>query len=96
MPHYRAMLSRAGVDVDSPAAASALLNAGACMSGSLADIAEAVAVYEAAGVDEIVLNLSGVATRYGLDAAAAELRTILTALAPTAPALAMTTTKAGR
>jgi alkanesulfonate monooxygenase SsuD/methylene tetrahydromethanopterin reductase-like flavin-dependent oxidoreductase (luciferase family) len=96
MPHYRAMLRRAGVDVDSPAAASALLDARACMSGSLADIAESVAVYEAAGVDEIVLNPAGVAMRYGLDAAAAELRTILTALPPLAPALAMTTTKAGR
>jgi alkanesulfonate monooxygenase SsuD/methylene tetrahydromethanopterin reductase-like flavin-dependent oxidoreductase (luciferase family) len=96
MPHYRAMLRKAGVHIDSPAAGKALLEAGAAISGSPADIARAVAAYAAAGADEIVLNACGVATRHGLQVAAAELRTILTALAPLAPAQAMTTTKAGR
>jgi alkanesulfonate monooxygenase SsuD/methylene tetrahydromethanopterin reductase-like flavin-dependent oxidoreductase (luciferase family) len=96
MPQYRAMLSRAGVDVDSPVAANALLDTKACVAGSPSVIAGALAAYTAAGVDEIVLNPAGVATRYGLDAAAADLRTILTASAPLAPVLALTTTKAGR
>jgi alkanesulfonate monooxygenase SsuD/methylene tetrahydromethanopterin reductase-like flavin-dependent oxidoreductase (luciferase family) len=91
MPHYRSMLRRACVDVDSPAAAQALLDAGASLYGSPAAIADAVAEYAAAGVDEIVLNPCGVAMRYGLEVAAAELRSILTVSAPV-----LTTTKAGR
>jgi 5,10-methylenetetrahydromethanopterin reductase len=86
-PHYRAMLRQAGVPVDianGHAAAGSLVDADAFVCGSPAAIGEALDAYQDAGVDEVVLNATGVAVRYGLATAALELQAILAARTPTA------------
>ncbi|MFJ7246744.1 LLM class flavin-dependent oxidoreductase [Kitasatospora sp. NPDC098652] len=87
-PHYTAMLRRAGVTLpaepgDPSAAAAALVRGGGFLYGSGAELADQLAGFERASVDEIVLNVTGVATAYGRRAALDELRDILVAL--TAP-----------
>jgi alkanesulfonate monooxygenase SsuD/methylene tetrahydromethanopterin reductase-like flavin-dependent oxidoreductase (luciferase family) len=82
-PHYRAMLRRAGVAVD-PAdprgGARSLVGCGAFGYGDPAELAEQLDAYRAAGVDEIVVNMSGVGRQFGVGAALADLATLFTRL----------------
>lgn len=82
-PHYVDMLGQAGVRVDpsDPAAgARALVDAEVFLTGSASDLVAALTAYQAAGVDEVVLNLSGVGYLRGADVAVRELEFLLTAL----------------
>lgn len=71
-PHYQDMLGRSGIDLD-PAdtrgAVGALRAADVMLGGSDEEIAAGLARYAAAGVDELVLNTTGVAALHGRDAA---------------------------
>ncbi|MFI2032959.1 LLM class flavin-dependent oxidoreductase [Streptomyces buecherae] len=83
-PHYIDMLRRGGVDVggeDPTADAGALVDGGAFLSGGTDQLLDQLKAYETAGVDEIVLNLTGVYNLIGPQAAMADLKTILAALA---------------
>lgn len=83
-PHYIDMLRRAGVEVedgDPATGARALVDGGAFLSGDIDQLLEKLRAYEAAGVDEVVLNLTGVYNLVGAQAAMADLKTLLTALA---------------
>lgn len=82
-PHYVDMLGRAGVSVradDPESGARALVDAGVFLSGGTAELVEGLDAYRAAGVDEIVLNLSGVGYERGANAAVRELEFLLLAL----------------
>jgi alkanesulfonate monooxygenase SsuD/methylene tetrahydromethanopterin reductase-like flavin-dependent oxidoreductase (luciferase family) len=84
MPHYCAMLGRAGIaadPTDPEAGARALVAGGGFVTGSPDAVAEQVGAYHAAGVDEVVLNVAGVCQRYGVRAALDELKTVFDALA---------------
>ncbi|WP_207782536.1 LLM class flavin-dependent oxidoreductase [Phytoactinopolyspora limicola] len=79
-PHYRTMLLQAGIEVaaSNPAVtAERLLSGGAFLAGTADELAGQAAEFAAAGVDELVLNLSGVQDRYGTRATLADLATIL-------------------
>ncbi|AKU14964.1 LLM class flavin-dependent oxidoreductase [Luteipulveratus mongoliensis] len=69
-PHYRDMLRRGGVALgdDLHAIAGGLIAAGGCLAGSMADIQDGIAAYERVGVDELVLNVTGVAGALGVPA----------------------------
>jgi alkanesulfonate monooxygenase SsuD/methylene tetrahydromethanopterin reductase-like flavin-dependent oxidoreductase (luciferase family) len=82
-PHYIDMLRKSGIDVvgDDPVSdAEALVKGDAFLSGNRDQIVEKLAEYEAAGVDEVVLNVTAVARTYGTRAALQELKGILAAL----------------
>ncbi|MDT0453383.1 LLM class flavin-dependent oxidoreductase [Streptomyces hesseae] len=82
LPHYADMLARAGVDVpanDPVSAARALISGGGFLYGSPSDIAAGLAGYAAAGVDEVILNLTGVHSWYGTDETLLDLNDILAA-----------------
>ncbi|UQA94461.1 LLM class flavin-dependent oxidoreductase [Streptomyces halobius] len=84
LPHYADMLIRAGVDAptnDPVSAAKALISGGGFLYGSPSDIAADLTEYAEAGVDEAILNLTGVHTRYGTDEALLDLNEILAATA---------------
>lgn len=81
-PHYADMLRRAGVAVDphDPAGtADALLGRQVVVTGTPEEIAEALDGYRRAGVDEVMLNPSGVLLTEGVHAAAADMEEILAA-----------------
>ncbi len=83
-PHYIDMLRRSGVDVagDDPLTnAAALVEGGAFLSGDLPALGEQLAAYRDAGVDEIVLNVTGLCNVSGPQAAMEELKTLLAELA---------------
>ncbi|WHT16257.1 LLM class flavin-dependent oxidoreductase [Crossiella sp. CA-258035] len=81
-PHYTDMLRRAGVRVH-PAqvalSARALVRSGVFLTGTVAEIAEGLAEYRAAGVDEVVLNTAGVHLTEGRAAALDDLGELLAA-----------------
>ncbi|MFD3378388.1 MULTISPECIES: LLM class flavin-dependent oxidoreductase [unclassified Streptomyces] len=80
LPHYVDMLRRSGIDTDSsdPAAgAAALVEGRAFLYGEPKILAEEFAAFQEAGVDEIVLNVTGVNGTYGGQVALRELETIL-------------------
>ncbi|MFC4515327.1 LLM class flavin-dependent oxidoreductase [Streptomyces ehimensis] len=82
LPHYADMLARAGVDVpanDPAAAARALISGGGFLYGSPSAIAAGLAGYAAAGVDEVIINLTGVHSWYGTDETLLDLNDILAA-----------------
>lgn len=84
LPHYADMLTRAGVDVSAPdpsSAARALVAGGGFLYGRPSGIAADLAEYAAAGVDEVILNLTGVHSRYGTDETLLDLSEILAAAA---------------
>ncbi|OIK00171.1 LLM class flavin-dependent oxidoreductase [Streptomyces monashensis] len=84
LPHYADMLTRAGVDVstaDPAAAAAALVAGGGFLYGTASDIAAGLVEYAAAGVDEVILNLTGVHSWYGTDETLLDLNEILAATA---------------
>lgn len=83
-PHYRDMLNRAGAAIPAGAephtAAKAALDCGAVQVGNPDRLSSWLAEYADAGVDEIVINLTGVLVRYGARQAMADLREILAEL----------------
>ncbi len=88
-PHYQDMLSRAGIqfDIDRPGpAAKAVLDGGAFLHDDVEGLGQHLGAYTEAGVDEVVLNLSGVHALEGPDAAYDEAAQLLEALLPTAGA----------
>ncbi|WP_250007693.1 LLM class flavin-dependent oxidoreductase [Actinoplanes sp. M2I2] len=78
-PHYRDMLGRAGVRLtgDAAADARAVIEAGVVVHGRPDEVREQLDAYRLAGVDEVVLNLSGTAALHGPKAAAKDLLTLL-------------------
>jgi alkanesulfonate monooxygenase SsuD/methylene tetrahydromethanopterin reductase-like flavin-dependent oxidoreductase (luciferase family) len=81
--HYTDMLRRAGVPADpsDPAAGAAqLVEHGVFVYGSQSEIADQLARYEDATVDEVILNAAGVLFKEGVDAALADLQEILAAV----------------
>lgn len=82
-PHYADMLGRAGVDVvsDDPARrAAALVHGRGFLFGSASEIADGLLEFAAAGVDEVVLDLTSTYRREGMAATAADLSAVLAAL----------------
>ncbi|MEU4953962.1 F420-dependent peptide dehydroalanine reductase LxmJ [Streptomyces lavendulae] len=82
VPHYADMLRRAGVLVDPhdpTGTADALLAGQVVVTGTAREIAEALDGYRRAGVDELMLNPSGVLLTEGVHAAVADLEEILAA-----------------
>lgn len=80
LPHYRAALRTAGVSLpgdEGPADAAALVDGGVFHHGTAAGIHEQLEEYRAAGVDEIVLNATGVGILHGPAAAATDLLRLL-------------------
>jgi 5,10-methylenetetrahydromethanopterin reductase len=80
MPHYADMLRRAGVvwHRDDPrAGAEAVVKGGAFLTGTADHIAEQLAEVRDAGVDEVILNVSGVYATDGGRAALEELDELL-------------------
>ncbi|MGW1794118.1 LLM class flavin-dependent oxidoreductase [Streptomyces tubercidicus] len=79
-PHYRDMLNRAGVDVsgsDLAAIADGVVASHAFVSGQPQQVLEQIAAYYEAGVDEVVLNTTGVHKTFGGNAAMDDLKTII-------------------
>ena len=82
-PHYLDMLRQAGVRVsgtDVKADAQALVDGGAFLSGDVSGLLERLSAYEKAGVDEVVLNVTGVFNVAGAQEAMSDLKQILAAL----------------
>ncbi|PRW62040.1 LLM class flavin-dependent oxidoreductase [Actinopolyspora mortivallis] len=80
LPHYVDMLRRSGIDVDTAdptSRAEALLSGRAFLNGNSERIAEQLEEFDDAGVDEIVLNFTGVCARFGIQAALGEAETVL-------------------
>lgn len=83
-PHYQDMLAGAGIDVRNGTPETItdhLLTGEVFLGGSLDRIGEGLQSYLAAGVDEVVLNTTGIAS-VSPDAALEELATILTEVTP--------------
>jgi alkanesulfonate monooxygenase SsuD/methylene tetrahydromethanopterin reductase-like flavin-dependent oxidoreductase (luciferase family) len=83
-PHYRDMLQRAGLTLDPSDLAACgreLLEGGVFLTGEPADLATQVKAYFAAGVDEVVVNATGVHMSSGGAAALAEIEALVTAVA---------------
>lgn len=83
MPHYVDMLARAGIDLDTSDAGArgdALVGGGGFLFGGPEKVFEGLAEYRDAGVDEIILSVSGVLVTEGQRAAVAELEEILAAV----------------
>lgn len=83
LPHYRDMLTRAGVELTgaSPAEdADALVRGGAFLSGDLAALREKLGEFEGAGVDEVVLNMAGVYKLSGPERTLTELHAVIDCL----------------
>jgi 5,10-methylenetetrahydromethanopterin reductase len=84
-PHYVDMLRRSGIEVDmsDPSTSAANLVKGeAFLYGSPTELTAGLAAYREAGVNEIVLNVTGVCTTYGGKAALEELETINRSVLP--------------
>ncbi|MCM3883385.1 LLM class flavin-dependent oxidoreductase [Frankia sp. R82] len=82
-PHYIDMLKRAGIEyshLDSKSAGRLMADTGAFVFGNIDRIVERFDEFRAAGVDEIVLNLTGVCKLYGARAAMDDLKKILAAV----------------
>ncbi|WLQ34211.1 LLM class flavin-dependent oxidoreductase [Streptomyces castrisilvae] len=83
LPHYQDTLRRAGVVVRGQADedARALVDAGVFLYGSADEIHGALKEFAAAGVDEVVLNATGVGLTHGPKAAADDLLALLRGVA---------------
>jgi 5,10-methylenetetrahydromethanopterin reductase len=78
-PHYVDMLRRSGIDVDMSdpeTSAANLVKGEAFLFGGPDFLAESLDAYREAGVEEVVLNVSGVCATRGAKAALDELKTI--------------------
>ncbi|GAA3468594.1 LLM class flavin-dependent oxidoreductase [Nonomuraea roseola] len=83
-PHYQDMLRRAGITIDTgdlAAGARALLDENVFVSGDMENLVKGFDAYREAGVDEIVLNVTGVFHTEGGPAALSELAAIITQVA---------------
>ncbi|MFD6417494.1 LLM class flavin-dependent oxidoreductase [Streptomyces sp. NPDC060194] len=88
LPHYRDMLRRGGVplpdgdydEADPQPQALALLKGGAFLYGTADELRGQMEAYAAAGVEEVVLNVTGVASLHGPQEAAQEVKSLLIAL----------------
>ncbi|RZU51338.1 alkanesulfonate monooxygenase SsuD/methylene tetrahydromethanopterin reductase-like flavin-dependent oxidoreductase (luciferase family) [Krasilnikovia cinnamomea] len=80
-PHYADVLRRSGVELRGAPTRDAhrLADSGVFLYGSAEDIHQRLDAYRAAGVDEVVLNVTGVASVYGPRAAARDLLALLRA-----------------
>jgi alkanesulfonate monooxygenase SsuD/methylene tetrahydromethanopterin reductase-like flavin-dependent oxidoreductase (luciferase family) len=81
--HYTDMLRRAGIPArpdNSRNGAELLVSSGTFVSGTPEQVAEGLDRYRAAGVDEVIVNVCGVYSTYGLGAAMTDLQDILTAV----------------
>ena len=77
-PNYAHMLHLSGIDIDmtDPAAsADALIQGGGFLFGSKEELTDQLDQFRQAGVDDIVLNMTGVAVKIGSRAALSDLRT---------------------
>lgn len=82
-PHYVDMLNRAGLDIDVSdpvSGARALVRHGVILSGSPGEIAQRLASFAEIGVDEVVINVTGVALTHGPVEAIRDLDDISSAL----------------
>ncbi len=81
--HYQAALRTAGLDVSGDVIRDVqeVAHRGLFIYGSVDTICETALDYQAAGVDEVVLNFSGTAMLHGLDAALEDARAVAAALA---------------
>jgi alkanesulfonate monooxygenase SsuD/methylene tetrahydromethanopterin reductase-like flavin-dependent oxidoreductase (luciferase family) len=82
-PHYTNMLNQAGVPVDPNqprVGADLLVEHGVVATGTPDAIADRIATYHAAGVDEVIVSTGGVHIGEGAGAALRDLSAILTAL----------------
>lgn len=82
-PHYIDMLKKAGIDIageELPAAAKRMLEGGAFVHGDLDGITEQLARCRDAGVDEIILNVTGVYNVHGPKSAMDDLKRIISAV----------------
>jgi hypothetical protein len=82
-PHYIDMLGKAGIDFterDPKSAARLMAESGSFVFGNLDQVVKQLDEYRDAGVDEIVLNLTGVCRLYGASAAMDDLKQILAAV----------------
>lgn len=82
-PHYLDMLGKAGIDfseLDPRAAARLMAESGAFLFGNIDQVVKRLDEYRQAGVDEIVLNLTGVCRIYGAKAAMDDVKQILAAV----------------
>ncbi|MFB9237954.1 LLM class flavin-dependent oxidoreductase [Plantactinospora siamensis] len=83
LPHYRDTLRRAGIEVSGErtgADAMRLVDGGVFLYGTVDEIHKRLDEYRDAGVDEVVLNATGVGLAHGPRAAARDLLEILTAI----------------
>ena len=81
-PHYQDMLHRAGIGVPEGEGPTArrLIDEGVFLYGSAEEIRERLDAFEAAGVDEVVLNTTGTAALHGARAAATDLLALFAAV----------------
>jgi alkanesulfonate monooxygenase SsuD/methylene tetrahydromethanopterin reductase-like flavin-dependent oxidoreductase (luciferase family) len=82
-PHYVDMLRRAGIDLtgsDPALDAQRMIEGGAFIHGDVDQVLTRLVDYQDAGVDEIVLNLTGTFSVYGGQATMSDLNTILAAV----------------
>jgi alkanesulfonate monooxygenase SsuD/methylene tetrahydromethanopterin reductase-like flavin-dependent oxidoreductase (luciferase family) len=77
LPHYQDALRGAGIAVSGPDDVHRLVDGGVFLHGTVADVLDGLEAYRAAGVDEVVLNATGVAQVHGPKAAAKDLLAIL-------------------
>lgn len=81
-PHYQDALRKAGIDITgdgAPEDAMKLVDSGVFLYGTADEIHARLDVYRQLGVDEIILNTTGVADTQGLRAASKDLLEILNA-----------------
>ncbi|WP_280699387.1 LLM class flavin-dependent oxidoreductase [Kitasatospora sp. GP82] len=82
-PHYADMLKRAGIDVSSSdplVNARSLIEGGAFLMGEVDELVGQIKTFWNSGVDEVVINVTGVANVRGPQAAMRQIKTIVTAL----------------
>jgi alkanesulfonate monooxygenase SsuD/methylene tetrahydromethanopterin reductase-like flavin-dependent oxidoreductase (luciferase family) len=82
-PHYNDMLRRADIELtgsDPALDAQRMIEGGAFIHGDVEQVLAHFAAYQDAGVDEIVLNLTGTFNLYGGQATKSDLNTILAAV----------------
>ena len=87
--HYTDMLRRAGLDVDRSdpvAGARELVEEGVFVYGKPGDVAAEIRRYHDVGVDEVVLNVTGISNLYGDAALIEDLRAMAEELAEPGPA----------
>lgn len=83
LPHYVDMLNKAGIDadlLDPVSSARMLVESGVFVTGTADEVVEQLNQYTRCGVDEIILNTTGVLAAEGMDAALTDLEEITEAM----------------